>query len=270
MKMSQLCSACLLGYHKGIYVTQMNLHGVFTTARREYIFRNVLPVIQSYWWSYIQINSKATNTVITATSRRETSFLPQKTGTAISAVPPLTSFGPPRIPSTEPGNNGTSALIIGLVCAVLLCVLCFCACTYRRYRYHYFIIVKRNDICIVIKTILFTIYDSMTMKSVGVVIKQLDYSLLPIIPTPWKIRFVQAFLGLYTKIALSKYHFFSGMKALWFPRLKIYSVSHYPKFHLLNCQSHRMCISWICLNTFSSLLILVQKFKRSETQGCLE
>ena len=112
----------------------MNLHGILTTARREYIFRNVLHVIQSYW--YIQINSKATNTVTTATSRRETSFLPQKTAT--SAVPPLTSFGPPRIPSTEPDNNATSALIIGLVCAVLLCVLCFCACKYRRYRYHYF------------------------------------------------------------------------------------------------------------------------------------
>ena len=138
IKMSQLCFVCLLGYHKGIYVTQMNLHGIFTTARRKYIFRNVLPVIQSYWWSYIQINSKATNTVATATSRRETSFVPQKTGTATSAVPPLTSFGPPRIPSTEPDNNATSALIIGLVCAVLLCVLCFCACKYRRYRYHYF------------------------------------------------------------------------------------------------------------------------------------
>ncbi|XP_078335313.1 uncharacterized protein LOC144626183 isoform X2 [Crassostrea virginica] len=74
----------------------------------------------------------ATNTVTTAMSRRETSFLPQKTAT--SAVPPLTSFGPPRIPSTEPGYNATSALIIGLVCAVLLCVLCFCACKYRRYR----------------------------------------------------------------------------------------------------------------------------------------
>nr|XP_022338853.1 uncharacterized protein LOC111134255 isoform X2 [Crassostrea virginica] len=45
----------------------------------------------------------ATSTVTTATSRGETSFLPQKTAT--SAVPPLTSFGAPRIPSTEPGNN---------------------------------------------------------------------------------------------------------------------------------------------------------------------
>nr|XP_022338852.1 uncharacterized protein LOC111134255 isoform X1 [Crassostrea virginica] len=86
----------------------------------------------------------ATSTVTTATSRGETSFLPQKTAT--SAVPPLTSFGAPRIPSTEPGNNGTSALIIGLVCAVLLCVLCFCACTYRRYRKTKMAMGKKNQI----------------------------------------------------------------------------------------------------------------------------
>ncbi|XP_078335312.1 uncharacterized protein LOC144626183 isoform X1 [Crassostrea virginica] len=86
----------------------------------------------------------ATNTVTTAMSRRETSFLPQKTAT--SAVPPLTSFGPPRIPSTEPGYNATSALIIGLVCAVLLCVLCFCACKYRRYRKTKLAMEKKNQI----------------------------------------------------------------------------------------------------------------------------
>ncbi|XP_078335309.1 uncharacterized protein LOC111134255 isoform X9 [Crassostrea virginica] len=86
----------------------------------------------------------ATNTVTTSTSPRETSFLPQKTAT--SAVPPLTSFGPPRIPSTEPDNNATSALIIGLVCAVLLCVLCFCVCKYRRYRKTKLAMEKKNQI----------------------------------------------------------------------------------------------------------------------------